>query len=84
MLGIIGIIICPLAAPVAWGLGRKAERLVDASGRTLSGRGEATAGKVLGIIGTSLMVIGIVLFIVLLAVGSSVDSGGGTTTTFNF
>lgn len=84
VLGIIGIVICPLAAPVAWGLGRKAERLVDASGRTLGGRGEATAGKVLGIIGTVLMILGIILFIALIAFGTSVDSGGGTTTTFNF
>ena len=85
VLGIIGIIFCPLCAPVAWGLGRKAERLVDASGRTLGGRGEATAGKVLGIIGTCLMIIGIILFIVLIVVGaSSIESDGGTTTTFEF
>jgi hypothetical protein len=84
VLGIIGIIFCPLCAPVAWALGQKAERLVDASGRTLGGRGEATAGKVLGMIGTALMVIGIIALIALIAFGSSVESGGGTTTTFEF
>jgi Domain of unknown function (DUF4190) len=84
VLGIIGIIFCPLCAPVAWGLGRKAERLVDASGRTLGGRGEATAGKVLGIIGTCLMIIGIIAFIALIAFGTSVETGGDTTTTFEF
>jgi hypothetical protein len=85
VLGIIGLVFCQLLGPVAWGLGRKAERLVDASGGTLGGRGEATAGKVLGMIATGLMIIGIIVFIALIAVGASVsDSGGGTTTTFEF
>jgi len=71
------------AAPPA--SGRKAERLVDASGRTLGGRGEATAGKVMGMIGTGLMVIGIIVLIAVIAVGgSSIDSNTGTTTTFDF
>jgi hypothetical protein len=85
VLGILGILLCPLCAPVAWGLGRKAERLVDASGGMLAGRGEATAGKILGMIGVAFIVLGIVAFIVLVAIGSSVDtSGGGTSTTFEF
>jgi hypothetical protein len=55
-------------APFAWYLGVKAEREIDASAGTLSGRGEATAGKVLGIVGTVLLalaVAGIVLLVVL-------------------
>jgi hypothetical protein len=83
VLGILGIVLCPLCAPFAWVLGQKAERLVDASGGMLSGRGEATAGKILGIIGTVLIVLGILLIIVLIAVGASVDSGD-TSTTFDF
>ncbi len=85
VLGIIGVVFCPLLAPVAWSVGRKAERLVDASGGTLGGRGEATTGKILGIIGTVLIVLGIVLLIGLIAFGTSIESGGGgTTTTFEF
>jgi hypothetical protein len=84
VLGILGIVFCPLCAPVAWSLGRKAERLVDRSGGTLGGRGEATAGKVLGMIGTALIVIGVLLLIGLIALGSSVDGGSPTTTTLKF
>ncbi len=85
VLGIIGVLLCFICAPFAWSLGRKAERAVDASGGALGGRGEATAGKILGMIGTGLMVIGIIVFIALIAIGAStVDSGGGTTTTFEF
>ena len=76
ILGIIGLVFCPLVAPFAWFLGRKAERLVDASNGTLTGRGEATAGKILGIVACVLMILGIILLIVLIAVGSSIDSSG--------
>jgi hypothetical protein len=85
VLGILGIVLCPLCAPVAWGMGRKAERLVDASGRTLGGRGEATAGKILGMIGTAFIILAIIAFIALVIIGASVDSSsGGTSTTFEF
>jgi hypothetical protein len=81
VLGIVGIILCPLLAPVAWSLGRKAEREVDASGGTLTGRGEATAGKVIGIVGTVLMIFWVLLFLGLMAFGSSLESSTPTTTT---
>jgi hypothetical protein len=85
ILGIIGLIFCQILAPIAWVLGRNAERKVDASGGALSGRGEATAGKVLGIIGTVLLVLGIIFIIVVIGLGASVEGGdGGTTTTFEF
>jgi hypothetical protein len=88
ILGIIGLVFCPLVAPFAWFLGRKAERLVDESNGTLTGRGEATAGKILGIVACVLMIIGIILVIVLIAVGSSIDTsgsdGGGSVEVQNF
>jgi hypothetical protein len=78
VLGILSVVFCPLCAPFAWYFGRRAEHLVDASGGMLSGRGEATAGKILGIVMTILMILGIVLLIVLIVGGSAwVDSGGG-------
>lgn len=64
VLGIIGVVLCSLCAPFAWSLGRQAEAAVDASGGTLGGRGMATAGKILGIIGTCLLVLAIVAIIV--------------------
>ncbi len=73
VLGIIGVVLCSLCAPFAWKLGKEAEAAVDASGGTLGGRGLATAGKILGIIGTVLLVIGVLLLIVLLA-----SSGGSS------
>jgi ABC-type Fe3+ transport system permease subunit len=69
VLGIVGVVLCPLCGPVAWVLGRKAEQEVDASGGRIGGRGLGTAGKILGIIGT----IFIALLIALLLAGIVVD-----------
>lgn len=70
VLGILGIVLCPLLGPIAWVLGRKGEQEIDASGGAVGGRGLATAGKVLGIIGTFLIVI-VVVGLLLLVAGSS-------------
>ena len=70
VLGILGIVLCPLLGPVAWVLGRKGEQEVDAAGGAVGGRGMATAGKVLGIIGTFLIVV-VVVALLLLVAGSS-------------
>ena len=68
VLGILGIVICGLLAPFAWQQGRKAEALARAEG--YDGEGMATAGKVLGIIGTALLVVGVVAVVILAATGN--------------
>ena len=75
VLGILSIVLCPLCGPFAWSLGRKGELAADASGGALGGRGLATAGKVLGIIGTLFLLLLIVLLVVTISVG-----GGGSDT----
>ncbi len=64
VLGIVGIVLCPICAPIAWAIGHGAEDEIDASGGKLGGRGLATAGKITGIIGTVLLVLYVVLAIV--------------------
>lgn len=65
VLGIVGLLCFSPAAPFAIWLGNKAVREIDASGGQLSGRGQAQAGFIMGIIGTVLLVI----MIFLLAIG---------------
>lgn len=72
VLGILGVILFPPLGPVAWVLGRKAEQQIDASGGAIGGRGLATAGKVLGMVGT--------FFVVLLIVAGVALVGGAPTT----
>jgi hypothetical protein len=53
-----------LASPVAWYLGKSSMNRIDASQGQLGGRGMAQAGMILGIIGTALLVLGIILAVV--------------------
>jgi hypothetical protein len=53
--GLLGgvLLVLPLAAsPLAWRLGRRAVREIDASDGRLAGRGKARAGAVLGAVGS--------------------------------
>jgi len=68
VLGILGILICGLLAPFAWNMGLKAERAA-ASG-DYDGAGMATAGKVLGIVGTVFLAIAVVTVIVAAVTGN--------------
>jgi len=64
VLGIVGIILCSIAAPFAWRLGKGAEEAVAANPGRYSGKDMATAGKILGIIGTVLLGLGIVVAVI--------------------
>ncbi len=65
VLGILGLVLCGgLTSPFAWWLGRKAMREIDASGGAMGGRGQAQAGFILGIIGTALLAVGVLIVVV--------------------
>jgi len=57
VLGILGLILCGLLAPFAWWLGASELRDIKAGLSPDSGQGLATAGMVLGIIGTVFLAI---------------------------
>lgn len=61
VLGILGIVVCGVIAPFAWSMGGTAVREIDASGGQWGGRTEANAGRILGMVGTILLVLGLVL-----------------------
>ena len=69
VLGIVGVICCSLTAPFAWVMGKKAMDEIDASGGRIGGRGNAQAGYVLGIVGTILLVLGIVVVAIAVVLG---------------
>jgi hypothetical protein len=74
ILGILGIAVCGICAPFAWSIGGKAVREIDANPAGYSGRSEANAGKIMGIVGTCLIIFGIVVLVGLFAIGVAVDS----------
>ena len=62
-------VVFSLAGPAALVLGKQAQRRADQSGGLVGGRGMATAGYILGIIGTVVLVLGIAWMIYVLAQG---------------
>jgi len=59
VLGILGMVVCGVLAPFAWWIGKRTLNEIDGSHGQLGGRGTAQAGYVLGIIGTVLLLLGL-------------------------
>jgi hypothetical protein len=75
VLGILGFVICQVLAPFALVIGRNSMKRIDASGGRLGGRGRAQAGFILGLVGTILLGIALVLGLILIAGSASTSSG---------
>jgi hypothetical protein len=85
LIGLAGIVFCfgltLVLSPFAWRIGASAVREIDASQGRLGGRDQANAGRIMGIIGTVLLALGILLvlgLVALLAAGSTGEYSIGT------
>jgi hypothetical protein len=77
VLGILGLVLCGVIGPFAWVIGSKAVKEIDASPNAYSGRSEANAGKIMGIVGTALLGLTVAIIglaVIGLAVGASSSS----------
>lgn len=63
ILGILGLTCCGIMAPVAWILGSTELKDIGAGLSSPAGKGYATAGKILGIIGTIMIILSMLLAI---------------------
>jgi mannose/fructose/N-acetylgalactosamine-specific phosphotransferase system component IIC len=61
VLGILGIVCCGFVAPVAWYLGQNELRAIREGRGSAAGEGMAMAGKILGMIGTGLLILGLIV-----------------------
>lgn len=68
VLGILGLAVCGVLAPFAWYIGQQAVRQIDAAPWSYSGRSEANAGRILGIVGTALIAAGVLAVVGLVSV----------------
>ena len=59
VLGILGVVLCQVLGPFAWVMGNKELAGIDAGRRAPENRGTAQAGRILGIISTVLLIVGI-------------------------
>lgn len=69
VLGILGLVVCGVLAPFAWSIGSKAVKEIDANPAAYTGRGEANAGKIMGIVGSCLLAFGLALGLLVVVVG---------------
>lgn len=72
LISVVGAVMCYLpilVSPVAWIVGSRVVREIDQAGGNLAGRGEAQAGRILGIIGTVLLAIALAVILLLVVLG---------------
>ena len=69
VLGILGLVICGPLGIAAWIMGNSDLKEMDAGAMDPSGRGTTQAGKICGMIATILMILGLVIFVAVLALG---------------
>lgn len=84
LVSLIGMFIClfPIvAAPFAWRTGSRVVKEIDAQPGRWSGRDQAQAGRIMGMIGTALLVLGVLALIGLVVL--LVAFGGGDVTTYD-
>ncbi|AXT86698.1 hypothetical protein C6I20_01230 [Aeromicrobium sp. A1-2] len=79
VVGLTGFAVCVtfFVAPIAWILGRKAVKEIDASAGKYGGRSEAKAGMIMGIIGTGLLVLALafIALMIVIAVNGGFEDG---------
>ncbi|KAA1397280.1 DUF4190 domain-containing protein [Aeromicrobium ginsengisoli] len=78
VLGIIGLTgfacyVTFLVAPVAWILGARAVKEIDANPQAYSGRSEANAGKIMGIVGTVLLILALLALTAFIVAAVTID-----------
>lgn len=77
VLGILSIVLCGLLGPVAWIMGNKDMAEIDAGRMDPTGRGMTQAGKICGIVGTVLVVLGVGLWVLMMIIGIGAAAAGG-------
>ena len=74
VLGILSLVVCQILGPIAWVMGNNELAGIDAGSRPPQNRGTAQAGRILGIISTVLMIIGVVFLFLFLFIGLVVST----------
>ncbi len=69
VMGILSVVLCQVLGPFAWVMGNNELAAIDGGRRPPENRGTANAGRILGIVGTVLLGIGLVVGIAFLMFG---------------
>jgi hypothetical protein len=63
VLGILGLVLCGVLAPFAWVMGKSTVEEIDASGGRWGGRSSANTGYILGIVGSALLGLALLMIV---------------------
>lgn len=69
VMGILGLVVCAPLGIVAWVMGGKALKEIDASGQYYDNRGTVQAGRIIGIIATIFLILQILFVVFLVGLG---------------
>ncbi|MDF1606043.1 DUF4190 domain-containing protein [Nocardioides sp. YIM 152315] len=83
IIGLAGILTCGgvtlVLSPFAWAMGGRAVREIDAAPPgTYDGRDQANAGRIMGIVGTVLLVLGVLAVAAIIAIAVAVSESSST------
>ena len=71
VLAIVSLVICGLLGPVAWNLGHQEVVAIDAGRRDPANRGQAVAAKIIGMIVTALLALGVLAVLIVVIAASA-------------
>lgn len=71
VIGILSLVACGILGPFAWSMGNTELEAIDSGRRDPSNRGTAQAGRILGMIATAFLALGVIFFILIVLVGLS-------------
>jgi uncharacterized membrane protein len=83
IIGLVGLVVCQVLlflSPVAWVMGSRAVKQIDSEPGRYGGRDRAVAGKIMGIIGTVVLVLGIAALVAFFAFAISSSSSDSFST----
>jgi hypothetical protein len=69
LLGALSVFCCGALGPIAWAMGKRALDQIERSGGGFGGRSQVVVGYTLGVIGTILMVVVAVIYLMILVGG---------------
>ncbi len=76
VLGILSIVCCQIVGPVAWIMGNKALKEIDAAPGYYSNRGSVQAGRIIGIVATVLLILVIAFYGLMFALAAGSSTSG--------
>jgi hypothetical protein len=77
VLGILSLVLCQICGIVAWIMGSKDLKEMDAGVMDANGRGMTQAGKICGMVATILLGVGIAAYLVMFVIFAGAMAAGG-------